>query len=133
MQMFEEGKKKEGSVHFFFFFLPVGQVRFDSSVSGNNHMLPIFCSASKETKRDRVHIQDFSDQVSSIQMGRQLNGHGVDLWSSADHLGAFGGSAVHPANIPQEENRFTVNLKSQICRCKCKLIRGMKSKKPHII
>lgn len=75
-------------------------------------MLPIFCSASKETKRDCVHIQDFSDQVSSIQMGRQLNGHRVDLWSSADHLGAFWGLSCSSGK--HTTGREQVHCKSQV-------------------
>lgn len=39
-------------------------------------------------------------------MGRLLNGHNMDLWSSVDHSRPFGGSAAHPTAPVEEKNRF---------------------------
>lgn len=75
----------------------------------------------------------------SIQMGRQLNGHSVDLWSLVGYLGTFGAQLFIQQHTKGEEQVFLcfycchIQFESQICRCNCKLFWGIKSEKPHNI
>lgn len=114
-------------------FFQFSQVHFLSFESGNYHMLPIFCSASKRLQEGVYAHPKFLTRC-LIQMGRQLNGHNVDLWSLVGYLGTFGAQLfIQQHTKGGEQVHCNFQFESQICRCKCELIWGIKSKKPHII
>ncbi len=95
---------------------------------------PHFLLRIQDTPAGRVCTSKISDQVLATN-GKTIKRTQCGSAVLGGSLRSTWGSAVHPTTYQRKRGQVhcKFQFEAQICRCKCKLIWGIKSKKPHII